>query len=302
MFSITFNAQIAESVTIPNNELLLGKWIARKLTHTNPANPTIKHTLEVGDLNNYFYEFKSDGSYIGNPLEGKQQGTWKLSENKKITLNSFDPAAKRKKETIFEYTIVTLNEKELLLKSVSKSGIFEYTMAKFDPNHKHGTVKFKFYNTYEDIAKDKFITSYDVVSWSDSDFSYENIKFINAEGKEEKLKVTNYPSDFMKLGDDKLYRRYKNETYSILIAGAFSYYGAGYDLNPERYSETINGPIKKLTSGILEDKLKEYGLLEAYRKDKPKREIRDGVQSYFEKEVARNIKYINLLNKALSKK
>ncbi|MEM0576887.1 hypothetical protein WFZ86_10290 [Flavobacterium sp. N6] len=43
-------------------------------------------------------------------------------------------------------------------------------------------------------------------------------------------------------------------------------------------------------------KLKEKGLLEAYKNDKPKREFKDSVNDYFNKLLNRNVKYVKLLN------
>ena len=289
--SLTLNAQNAEVESTSTKELLLGKWILRKITFTDFKNK-LTNNHEYPGLQNYNHEFKSDGSFIGNPTLLKK-GTWALSGNSEILTLKGD-----NDKDIFELTIEVLNERELIWRSTSKEGVMEYTMFRFDPNHKLATVKLKFYKTYEDVAEDKFIASYDV----NSGFN-KNLTFIDDDGKQRKLKITDYPSDFYKFGDHQLYRRYKNEIYFIIIAGPFSYYSADVvSTNPERYSETINGPIKKFDNHLLHEKLKEYGLFEAYRKENPKREFRDSAQDYFDRQVARNIKYINLLNKILSKK
>lgn len=103
-------------------------------------------------------------------------------------------------------------------------------------------------------------------------------------------------------GENTLYRRYKNESYKIIVGGEFCYYSVNFpSQDPERYSETISGPIKKFNDGVLKDKLKDHNLLEAYKRDKPRREFKDNVQDYFDKEVARTIKYVRLLNAKLAK-
>ena len=43
--------------------------------------------------------------------------------------------------------------------------------------------------------------------------------------------------------------------------------------------------------------LEKENLLDAYNKDKPKREFKDDVSDFYNKEVGRYLKYIDILNK-----
>ena len=161
-----------------------------------------------------------------------------------------------------------------------------------------GQTDFKFYKSVEDYANDKFVPGYDIVerSWGDSDFSSESLK-IKINGKEKKIIISDFPADFYSASEGSLWRRFNKESYIILAYGPYCYYAApGFSKDPEYYSETISGPVEKFKQGWFEKRLKEKGLLEAYKKDRPKREFKDGVNQYFNKLVQRNIKYFKLLN------
>ncbi|MCL9810072.1 hypothetical protein [Flavobacterium luminosum] len=158
---------------------------------------------------------------------------------------------------------------------------------------------FKFYKSIEDYANNKFIPNYDIIeySWRNSDFTEETLRVkINNSG-EKKIKITEFPGEFYSAEKGQLWRQYKKESYIILAYGTYCYYVTpGFSSKPEYYSETISGPIKRFSIGLLEKKLKEKGLFQQFKKDKPKREFKDNVNDYFNKEVKRNIKYFNLLN------
>ncbi|MBP9792422.1 MAG: hypothetical protein KBC56_00310 [Flavobacterium sp.] len=299
---MTFFAQNTEPENTSNKDLLLGKWINRNITYRKDGTKS-QQVMEHPKLNNYFYEFTDDNGFTANLFEGRKSGTWIISEDlKKITFNVFDPKDKNKIKKSYSYTVVKLTESELRILIPNSEGSTEHLYTKFDPNRKHKTVALKFYNSFHDFSDDKFVKSYDVTQWSDSDFSSEYIKYITEEGQEEKLKTADFPTDFYMYGENTLYRRYKNESYKIIVGGEFCYYSVNFpSQDPERYSETISGPIKKFNDGVLKDKLKDHNLLEAYKRDKPRREFKDNVQDYFDKEVARTIKYVRLLNAKLAK-
>jgi len=156
----------------------------------------------------------------------------------------------------------------------------------------------KFYKTIEDYAKDNSIPGYDIVPNSNWENSWTGEKmYVLVSGKEEKMKPVEFPGDFYTDNKGHLWRRYKNETFVLLVFGDYCYYMSTLGFDPVRhYSETISGPIKKFNEGVFEKKLKEKSLFEAYKKDKPKREFRDSPSSYFTKIVERDIKYAKLLN------
>ena len=158
---------------------------------------------------------------------------------------------------------------------------------------------FRFYKSIDDYVNNKFIPDYEIVphTWRDSDFSDEAFKVKNDSGEEIKMKITEFPGEFYSASAGKLWRKYKKKSYIILVYGTYCYYVVpGFSNKPEYYSETISGPVKKFSLGVLKKKLKEKGLLRQFKKDKPRREFKDNVNEYFNKEVKRNIKYFELLN------
>lgn len=160
---------------------------------------------------------------------------------------------------------------------------------------------FKFYKTIDDYVDNKFVPGYEIVpnSFLYVIFAGESFLLKTDGGKEERVGISKFSTDFFSPEKDQLWRRYKNKSYIILAHGEFCYYVTpGFSNSPEYYSETISGSVKKFKESALTKRLKEKGLLEAYKKDKPKREFKDSVNDYFNKLVARNIKYANLLNQA----
>ncbi|CAD0003137.1 hypothetical protein [Flavobacterium salmonis] len=170
----------------------------------------------------------------------------------------------------------------------------------FISNLSFSQTNFRFYKTIEDYSNDKFIPGYKIVqnSFLYVIFAGESL-LIKTDNGTERVGISHFCADFYSPEEDQLWRRYKNKSYIILAHGEFCFYVTpGFSSSPEYYSETISGPVKKFKSKALTKRLKEKGLLEAYEKDKPKREFKDSVNDYFNKLLARNIKYVNLLNQA----
>lgn len=171
----------------------------------------------------------------------------------------------------------------------------------FISNLSFSQTDFKFYKSVEDYRDNKFIPGYDIVenSWGYVIFLGESLMIKTKNRGIEKVAISDFCADFYSAKKEQLWRRYKHKSYIILASGEFCYYVTpGLSSFPEYYSETISGPVKKFKNRILEKRLKEKGLLEAYKKDKPEGGYGGGVNEYFNKLVARNIKYTNLLNKA----
>lgn len=87
--------------------------------------------------------------------------------------------------------------------------------------------------------------------------------------------------------------------YIILSAGSINYYALYQDQERRYIAEGWNGDLKKFSGRAFEKYLEKEGLLEAYRNDKPKREFKDSVNDFFNKEINWQIKYFNLLNEKL---
>mgnify|MGYP003574920006 CR=1 FL=1 len=171
----------------------------------------------------------------------------------------------------------------------------------FISNLSFSQTDFKFYKTVDDYANNKFVPGYEIVenSFLYIIFAGESLLVKNDNGQEERVGISKFCADFYSPEKGQLWRRYKNKSYIVLAYGEFCFYVTpGFSSAPEHYSETISGPVKKFKGKVLTKRLKEKGLLEAYEKDKPKREFKDNVNEYFNKSLARNIKYVNLLNQA----
>jgi hypothetical protein len=169
----------------------------------------------------------------------------------------------------------------------------------FISNLSFSQTDFKFYKTVEDYANNKFVPGYEIVenSYHYLIFAGESLKVKTNGGSEERVSIADFCADFYSPNENQLWRRFKNKSYIILVHGAFCFYVTpGFSANPEYYSETISGPVKKFKSSVLTKRLKEKGLLEAYKNEKPKREFKDTVNDYFNKLLKRNVKYANLLN------
>ena len=129
----------------------------------------------------------------------------------------------------------------------------------------------------------------------------EFFNLIDKDGKYDKTNVSKFPGPLFTykssdLDDFYLLRAYEGKCYIVLAAGKFCYYAEYGAQGVQHTSEGINGELKKFKEKDLEEKLEQYGLLADYKKDKPKREMKDDVNGYFNKVVSWHLKYFNLLN------
>jgi hypothetical protein len=161
-----------------------------------------------------------------------------------------------------------------------------------------GQANNKFYASIEDYKNNKPISGYDIQesSWLEV-LGKESIKVTTASGTE-KMSMSKLPSELYTYRD-MLIRAYKGKSYIVLVEGPLCYY-ASYSTNAiQFYSETIAGDLKDFSEKVFKKILDQHGMKTAYEKDKPKREMKDSVDDYFNKTVNRNIKYFKLLNEKL---
>jgi hypothetical protein len=153
----------------------------------------------------------------------------------------------------------------------------------------------RFYSSYENYTVGKYIEGYELVdySWSRSFGAKESIK-INKDGKTERVKLTEIPSELLSY-ERKLMRVFNAECQIVLHIGPLCLYTWIGDNSGLYYSETITGEMKRLTDKYFEGLLKEKGLLESYKDDKPKRERWDNPSSYLTKMANRVIKYLEIM-------
>jgi len=162
----------------------------------------------------------------------------------------------------------------------------------------------KFYNSLEDFANNKPMGDLRIENASYDRAFGESYKIMDKNGDVKKVKISDFPTALYTYNGDELYRAFKKEAYRFLAVGNVCLYahletvGNGYDKDKLYWSQGgINGEIDKFKEGGLEELLEKANLLEAYNKDKPKREAKDDVNDFYNKEVSRYIKYINILNK-----
>jgi hypothetical protein len=168
----------------------------------------------------------------------------------------------------------------------------------------------RFYNSLQDYANNKPMGDFKIKNGSHSiGYGGETFKLIDKNGAVEKEKLSKFPTTlFTYRGeydtDFDLYRVFESDVYKIITVGNICVYtqrhttGNGGEKDVLYWSEGgINGEIKKFKEGALEDLLEKAGLLEAYKKDNPKREFKDDKSDFYTKEVSRYIKYIDILNK-----
>jgi hypothetical protein len=145
---------------------------------------------------------------------------------------------------------------------------------------------------------------------------------IDKKGKVEKVNLKDLSDYFISDQNGMCMRVYDADLFIVVIEGPYCYYFRDADANvhksddgtfsisrtdPEKlpmtfYSETIKGPIEKNADKKLEDLLKQYNLEDQYKKEKPKREMKDSVDEYNSKEKNRDIKYYIMINDIIAKK
>ena len=154
-----------------------------------------------------------------------------------------------------------------------------------------------FYKTLQDYIDDKPIKGVRIKNFRGS----KKFELIDDAGNVSKGDSKQLPSEIFTYASH-LIRMIDGKAYIVLAAGAFNHY-ADYNLQSERfYSEGWNGELEKFKEGKFEDILDQYGLLESYKKDKPRREFKDDVNGYFNKVVGWQNQYFIKLNKKIQKK
>lgn len=167
-----------------------------------------------------------------------------------------------------------------------------------------------FFKSYEDFIAQKPVEGIKLERMSEYGWNVE----VNQNGKVEKIKDSKIPYAWFCKGYN-LMRVYEKEIYYVIDIGQLCFYvrcressikmydDGTYYMSPsegevfkEYYSEGINGEIKVLKDKVFEDYLEKYGLKEAFDKEKkPKREMKDSVLGYKNKEWNVVIKYKKLL-------
>ena len=160
-----------------------------------------------------------------------------------------------------------------------------------------------FYASLQDYVDDKPIKGTRIKngSFSWSVIKGTDYKLIDDEGNIKKEDAKNLSAELFTYKKDNfstpmLMRLIDNKPYIILVAGKMCYYSLYLEQENRFYAEGWDGKLMKFKENDFEDYLAKYNLLEDYKKDKPKREMKDDVNGYFNKIITWQIKYFNLLN------
>lgn len=174
----------------------------------------------------------------------------------------------------------------------------------------------KFYKSFDDYKADKAIEG---IKLKELYFFGTTIEIEN-NGKIEKIKESKNPYSWFCDTEGLLMRVVDGTLYYVLTEGPICHYvkkeqaWVGYNIvngafdgvllySPtgnepykEYYSETINGEVKQFKDKMFDELLEKYGLKEQYEADKLKREMKDSVMDYKNKEWRKRLKYKKLIN------
>ncbi|MEX0811074.1 MAG: hypothetical protein WD048_02580 [Chitinophagales bacterium] len=164
----------------------------------------------------------------------------------------------------------------------------------------------RFYKTLQDYIDDNPIPGVRIKngSFSASLFTSADFKLIDDAGNLKKEDSKKLPSELFTYKRNNyesphLVRIIDNKPYIVLAAGKLNYYALYKNQEKLYYSEGWDGELQKFKGKHLEKYLEKHNLLDAYKKDKPRREFSDDVNGYFNKTINWQVKYFNLLNKKM---
>ncbi|CAN5428085.1 hypothetical protein BH10BAC1_BH10BAC1_04200 [soil metagenome] len=160
-----------------------------------------------------------------------------------------------------------------------------------------------FYKSLQDYVDNKPIkgTRMKNGSFSWSVIKGTDYKLIDDDGNIKKEDAKNLPGELFTYKKDNfstpmLMRLIDDKPYIVLVAGKMCYYSLYLEQENRYYAEGWDGKLMKFKEKDFEDYLDKYNLLGDYKKDKPKREMKDDVNGYFNKIINWQIKYFELLN------
>jgi hypothetical protein len=253
------------------------------------------------------YDTKTFSVQSAKKISGKYDGQKRIFDLAKLTMDNngdiaggFSLMNEQTKMTTKSYS-ATIPFKETDFKDIKElAGGTSSDGGGSQNSHGH------FYKTLEDYVNDKPIPSVRIKNGS---FSWNVIrgtdfKLIDDDGNLKKESTKDLPSDIFTYKRDNfsdffVMRLIDKKPYIILVAGKLSFYSLYEDNAKLYYTEGWDGKLESFREKDLEGYLEKYGLLEEYKKDKPKREFKDDVNGYFNKTVAWRMKYFELLNKKM---
>jgi|GEM_PF-4250868 len=155
----------------------------------------------------------------------------------------------------------------------------------------------RFYKSLQDYQDGNYIEGLKILSMMGGSFSLK-VTYLDQSGEEVKKKVAELPSDLFTY-KGMLIRVFDYTPYYVLATGKLSYYSEFLYNNFTYYSEGWDSDPNKFTNRWFEKKLSDYGLLDSYKKNMPKRADVETQNDFFNLVIAYNIQYFNKLNEKL---
>lgn len=288
------------------NELLYKPIYSPDKTKLAVLKDNISPTYDI-DPEITVYDTKTLNILSTKKISGKYEGQKRIFDLSTISIdNNGNIAAvlhlmnEKTKMTTKSYSAdIPFAEKEL--KNIKELSANASTDAGGNQNS-HG----RFYKNLEDYINDKPMQGVRIKngSFSWTTFGGADFKLIDDAGNIKKEDSKDLPSDIFtyksdNFSDPYIMRIIDKKPYIILAAGYYCYYSLYLEQQIRYMAEGFDGELKKFKEGRFEEILEKYNLLEDYKKDKPKREFKDNVNSYFNKTINWQIKYFNLLNKKM---
>ena len=159
----------------------------------------------------------------------------------------------------------------------------------------------RFYKSLQDVREGNYMEGLKIVPFSMVGGSFSmKLTYTDESGKEIKKKVAELPSDLFTY-KGMLVRVFDYTPYYVLATGKLTYYSEYLYNNYTYYSEDWESKLKpnKFSDRWFEKYLETYDLLEAYKKDKPKKVHPEDPNDFFNRSLAYTIKYFNMLNEKL---
>lgn len=130
------------------------------------------------------------------------------------------------------------------------------------------------------------------------------LKVIDDDGNIKRVKMKDLPGAVFTYtpgtaSEPWVMRTVGNTVYIVLAVGEISHYVMYGDQSKRFWANGWNGELERFKEKDLEELLKKHGLFDDYLKEKPKREFKDTVNDYYNKEVFWQNKYIIKLNERM---
>lgn len=161
----------------------------------------------------------------------------------------------------------------------------------------------KFYASLSDYLNDSPIPGY-VIKPQERKCSPKGDKFLIGPdvASAKYTKASEFPSDLFTYDNYYsfvLVRADGEKCYMVLSHGKLCFYAWFFAQEVWYYSETITGEMKQFDEDVFKDYLNQFGLLEDYQKEDPKKLPKESDNDFFNRQTSHVKKYFDLLNKEM---